>query len=67
MQHLKIRLERLIEDFQVLSTSPRQKMKRAQKKIEERRSGFSAGSLDRIGYVKSTSNRFLASWLSELV
>jgi hypothetical protein len=35
MQHLKIRLERLIEDFQVLSTSPRHKMKRAQK--EDRR------------------------------
>jgi hypothetical protein len=41
MQHLKRRHKRLLEDSQILSTSPRHKIKRSQeKKVEDSRSGL---------------------------
>jgi hypothetical protein len=46
MQHLKRRPKRLLEDLQILNTIPRYKTKRVQeKKIEDSRSGLSAGAL----------------------
>jgi hypothetical protein len=50
MQHLKRRLRRLIEDLQILNTSPRHKTKRAQaKKVEEIEHGLKLGAPDRVG------------------
>jgi hypothetical protein len=45
MQYLKIRHKRLLEDLQILNTSPRHKTKRAQEmKIEDSRNELSAGA-----------------------
>jgi hypothetical protein len=46
MQHLKRRHKRLLDDLQILSTSPSHKTKRVQeKKLEGSREGLSAGAL----------------------
>jgi hypothetical protein len=59
MQHLKKRDKRPLEDLQILSISPRHKTKRAQEnKIEDSRSGLSAGTPDRVC-------REFCNWLSD--
>jgi hypothetical protein len=46
MQQLKRSHKRLLEDLQILGTSPRHKTKRAQeKKLEDSRKGFLSGAL----------------------
>jgi hypothetical protein len=49
MQHLEEDIKRPIEDLQILSTSLRHKIRRAQtKKTKESRGGLSIGALDRV-------------------